>query len=262
MVDRRRFLFGAGAALLAAPTLSTLTMPDISVFSPFDFLGGAKPYPIDRTLDHLLEGARGGNPFIALAQARPVIVDVDSRRVLRAAKALRGIFNSLNIDWDLKDCVCYCEAEQCESQFRHHEQELRQRFNAFAGVKRSPVEEDVAYVVAADSTDAPTTAAAAVQYGGSTAKRISGKEPGLVRVASDLINEQYELSPKEVARSLAVVGKEPYYRDGVHVGTRYETPISSFVHLQEEREDAPLGVLQVRNNLLKDRKVYAAGLYA
>lgn len=261
MVDRRRFLFGAGAAILAAPTLSTLTLPDVSAVNPFDFLGGAKLYPIDRTLDRMLEPASGGNRFVAVAQTTPDIIEVDSRRVFSSTRALRNIFDRLNIDWDLKEGVCYCEAEQCEPQFREHEQDLRQRFNAFAGVKRSPVEEDVAYLVGADSTTEPTTAAAATQYGGYKAIGLSGKDPGLVDIASDLINEQYEVSPQEVARSFAVVGREPYYRRGVHVGTRYETPVSSFIHV-ERSAAAPLGVLQVRNKLLKDGKVYTAGLYA
>jgi hypothetical protein len=266
MVGRRRFLFGAGAAILAAPTLSTLRFPDVSDLSPFNFIpdpqaGGAKVYPIDRTLDRLLEQARGGNRFVAMARTEADVIDIDPVRILPAPRALRSIFNSLNIGWDFEDHVCYCVAKQCEQQFRQHEQVLRERFNAFAGVKRSPVEENVAYMVGADSTSEPTTAAAATQYGGYRSQALSGKDPGLLRAASDIINDNYELEPEEAARTLAVADIRPYVQDRVRVGTRYETPNLTFIHRWEQGEDAP-EALQVFNKLQRDNKVYTAEIYA
>jgi hypothetical protein len=270
MVNRRKFLFGAGAVILAAPTLSTLRISDLSVPNPLSLTGGPptgalKPYPVNRTLDHLVGRAHASNPFVAEAAdpfADGEIVKVEPMQLLSSTEALQSIFENLGLEWDLKDHVCYCNAKQCDPQFRAHEREMRRQFGAFDGVKRSPKDDDVAYLVAADSTTDPTTTAAATQFGGYDSVGISDDDPGLVLAASSLIHKDYSPSSREVAQTFAVTNKEPWVEGGRRLGTRYETPVLSFYHEWEPRNGTPLGALIVRNNQRHDRVVYYGDLYA
>lgn len=268
MVDRRRFLFGAGAAILAAPTLSTLSTPDISILNPLGpanglLTGALKPYPVNRTLDRLVGSNYASNPFVARAGTRfadAEMVRVDPMQLLSAPEALRSIFEGLGLNWELKTCVCYCNAKQCDQQFRRHERDLSRQYSAFDGVKRSPKDDDVAYLVAADSTTEPTSAAAATQYGGYDSVGISDNDPGLILAASALLHEDYSPSSKEVAQSFAVTSKESWSQDGRRLGTRYETPVLSVFHEWKPRNGTPQGALIIRNNKRDDRVIYYGDL--
>jgi hypothetical protein len=259
MVDRRSFLFGAGAAILAAPTLSTLSRPDISILNPFNFLPSTGPYPVNRTLDRMLREARAGNRFVAradtLARVRPM-------RLLPSTDAVRSIFDSLGLNWNFSDRVCYCEAAQCKDQFRAHEQRLRRRFNSFAGVQRAPDDRDVAYLAALDSAE--PAAAAATQFRGHDSVSMSGVAPGVINAASTLFKRKFQPNSQEAAQSLAVTSIEDWAEeeDGPVVGKRYETPVISVIHDQRRYEDGPQGYLIARNNLGDDDVAYYGGLYS
>lgn len=270
MVARRRFIISAGAAMLAAPTLSTLKTFNLPFLNSFDFFdatarsGTGEVYPVDRTLDEMMRESRGGNPFVAQANTRTI--PVGSMRVLAAPAALLDILDNLRIERDFSDRIGYCNAAHCRTQFAQDEAVLRRRrFNAFTDIERSPIDKDVAYLVGGNIESASTLqdAAGATQFQGNNSVMLTGNEPGIVRAAAALFHEDYNPTSQEVARSFAVTSKEAWpERDGTRVGTRFETPVLSFIHDWRTQANAPLGTLIVRNKQRAERIAYCANLRA
>lgn len=262
MVGRRKFLLTAGATILAAPTLTTL-----KTFNSFGASGAPArrianvPYPVDRTLDRLVEKYQDGNRFLSAAGT---IIQVAPMTLLPAPAALLNILDSLELGSGFSGRVGYCNARVCRSNFEQEEEVLRRHYNEFTDILRSPKDEDVAYLVGGniDSTRHLTEAAGATQFRGHPSFGLSGNEPGILRAAAALFHKDYNPSPKEVAQSFAVTEMEPWLENGTQVGTRVETPVTSFIHDQRAYEDAPLGALIVRNKARNDSIAYCAGLHA
>ncbi len=265
MLDRRRFLIGAGAAILAAPTLSTIEPFDFSTSGLLDFAenthgdGADLVYPVDRTLERLLERGQGGNRFVAQAAVGSYVGDV---QLLRAPAAMKTIFNRLEIQMSFSGRVGYGEASQCRRNFEQHEAELRRYYNAFTDVKRSLADRDVAYLAASniDSRNYIQSAQGATQYRNFRSVGLADDDPGLVLAASSLLNQDYNPSRQEVAQSFAVTDRRPLPNG--RPGARYETPVHSFIHDPTPRPNFPRGVVMAHNKKHSDRNnLYYAGLY-
>lgn len=270
MITRRRFLMGAGAAIIAAPTLSTLETFNFPTLYPFlssadqPGTGADKVYPVDRTLDQLMQKARGSNPFVAHANTDDDRIYIGAIKLLPAPAALLSILDNLRIGKNFSNRIGYREASQCRVNFERHEGELRRHYNYFTNVKRSPEDSDVAYLVGGniEPGNVLASAAGATQFRDSVSVGLSGNEPGIVAAAAALLHKDYNPNSQEVARSFAVTNKEPWRHQGQHVGTRYETPVLSFIHEQRPYPNFPQGVLTVFNKQQGNRVAYYGGLYA
>jgi hypothetical protein len=267
MVDRRRFLIGAGAAILAAPTLSTLEPFNFSTLGLFDVAENATGdsadlvYPVDRTLERLLERAHRGNPFVAQA-ATAVGTYVGDIQLLSAPAALLSIFNRLEISTSFSGRVGYREASQCRQNFEQHETELRRYYSSFTDVERSPADQDVAYLAGGsiDSRNVLQSAQGATQFRSFQSVGLADDDPGLVLAASSLLHQNYNPNRQEVAQSFAVTHRQPLGNG--RSGARYETPVHSFMHDPSPRPNFPHGVVFAHNKNHRDQNnLYYAGLY-
>lgn len=264
--SRRRFLqvLGAGLLLPALPEISTLSIP------PFDFLTlpGDDKDQIDETLDRLLAGGRTGNPFVANAQV--YLTEVGPQQLLDSPSALLNILDNLELGKSFSNRVSYREASQCLRHFQAHEAVWRGRFDSFTDVGRAPADRDVAYLVAGNIT--PNNylgeAQGASQYRGNPAVALMDDDPGVVLAARSLLYQNYTPTQKELAQSLALTDRRPITLDDGQVGTRYETPVNSFVHVPRTRRAnrtgrRSRGVVIAHNK--RDRRnpnnLYYSGLY-
>jgi hypothetical protein len=271
MVDRRRFLIHAGAAILAAPTISTLKPFNFSNLGLLELAedstegGSDLAYPVDRTLERLLERHHGGNPFVAQASmASPVGSYVGDVKVLSAPVALWTIFDHLELPKSFSNRVDYREASQCRQNFERHESELRRHYSSFTNVERSPADRDVAFLAGGniDSRNVLQSAQGASQFRNYRSVGLSDDDPGLVLAASALIHQDYAPNRQEVAQSFAVTHRRPQPLGDGQSGTRYETPVHSVIHDPRPRRNFPRGVVFAHNKKQRDRSnLYYAGLY-
>jgi hypothetical protein len=248
LIDRRAFVRTAALAA-SMPTLSGLAFGSSSLSPNVE----PETVEMDRSLDNLLSEYS----FESIQENMQPI------RWQPSISALHSIFGILGLITEFRQNVSYADARSCRGHFESLEAGWRPYFTSFCGVQRPSADDNLAWLM---GTNQQRNAVGASQYGSRTAAvSLRGDEPGLALAAHLLLGENYNLSARDTAQSLAITRKE--YRtqdvDGVSIPAhRYETPSISFVHYPRHRR-YPKGSLVVHNK--RDRRnpqnLYGAGLY-
>ena len=263
--SRRVFLraLGTGVALVSLPEIS-------SIFNLFPS-GSATDGDLEASLRRLFLGDAGrGGPFVAHAET--FITESAPQQLLGSPSSLIGILEQLGVEKTFSGRVGYGEASQCRSHFESQEEDWRKRLGGdavYTNVQRSPSERDVAILVGGKVNAADNTlvgAEGAVQFQQKPAVRLAGRDPGVIFAAPAVVRSHVDLSAKELARSYALVEPStPVEMDDGQSARRYETPVSSVVHIPRARRNnrvgsRAVGVLAV--NYKRDpTNIYFADLY-
>jgi hypothetical protein len=266
--SRRVFLrsLGAGVAFVALPEVSSI----------FNLSPGRRPKGDDLadTLRHLFfgEGARAGGPFVASAET--TIVESDPQQLLSSPSALIGILDRIGVEKTFSTRVDYGEASQCRPHFESHVATWLARFGdagVYTDVRRAPAERDVAVLVGGKLSPANSALHAAegsVQFQHKPAIRLAGRDAGVTLKGPEVVGQHLRLSDKELVRALALIDKQTVQTDDGGAAYRYETPVSTVLHIDRPREnsragDRSVGVIAVRNKLehLRPDNIYFADLY-
>lgn len=265
--SRRAFLqgLGAGVAFVSLPEIS-------SIFSLFH-----SPSAADADLAVVLrrlfsdEGMKRG-PFVAYAET--TVTESSPQQLLEAPAALMGILDQLGVDNSFSRRVDYSDASQCRQNFERQEESWRKSLgndSVYTDVRRAPIERDVAVLIGGKVDRSNNTlyhAEGATQYGQEPAVQMAGHAPGVILKAPAVIGEHIKLSDKEFAQALALIDKKTIDMDGGQQAHRYETPISSVIHIERPRRNnrvgsRAVGVIAVHNKLNQHNpnNIYFADLY-
>jgi hypothetical protein len=233
--SRRIFLqtLGVGVALVSLPEIS-------SVFNLVSFHTGVDD-DLEATLKRLLLGQDGSGAFVAHADT--YITQGSPQQLLSAPSALVNMLDQLDIDRRFSDSVNYDDASQCRKNFESKEETWRQHdFDAFTDVKRAPADHDVAMAVGGKIESSHLShAEGATQYQQYPAITLAENDPGVLVAAKWLLDEHYTPSGKDLAQGLAVIDTKHVDMDDGQTSKRYETPVSSIVHIPRARRNSPLG---------------------
>ena len=262
--SRRVFLraLGAGAAFVSLPELS-------SIFNLFPSRSAADD-GTEAVLRRLFFGEDvGGGPFVAHAET--FLTESSPQQLLSAPSAFLNILEQLRVGKNLSPQVDYTEASQCRGNFETHHKTWREQFGEealYTKIRRAPADRDVAILVGAtvDAGRSLRRAEGATQYQQKPAVRLAGHDPGVIAVSPGVIGEHATLSDKEMARALAVVEQHDIAMEDGRRARRYETPVSSVVHIPLPRRNNRVGSRAVGVIAVSAKRdlgnVYFADLYA
>lgn len=263
--SRRIFLqaLGAGIAVISLPDVS-------SIFGLLPSVATAEE-DIAAALRKLFLGDDAGRgPFVAHAET--IVTESSPQQLLGSPSALMGILEQLGIQKTFNSRVGYDEAAQCRSNFEVKESDWRKRLGEdaiYTDVRRSPSDKDVAVLVGGNVNRSNNTlyyAEGAVQYQQNASVPMTGSDPGVILAAPAVVREHVGMSNKELAQSFALMAT----RRAVEMSEgqrayRYETPVSSVIHIPRPRRNNRVGVRAVGviavSNKREPSNIYFADLY-
>lgn len=263
--SRRVFLSALGAGVAFA------SLPEIpSVFGLFSS-GPAADEEIGDTLRRLFHGVGAGGGSFA-ARAETVVKESDPQQLLGSPSALMGIFEQLGVDNSFGSRVGYDEAAQCRSNFESREQDWRERLGegaVFTNVRRAPSDRDVAVLAGGKVNRANNTlyyAEGAVQYQQKPSVRLADHDPGVILAAPAVVQGHLRMSDKELAQAFVLTEAPASVAMGdSRSARRYETPVSSVIHIPYPRRNNRVGSRAVGVLAVSHRSdpgsIYFADLY-
>lgn len=158
-----------------------------------------------------------GSLFVSTALVSPSILFTQGcSSGLQVVKAVGAVASALSIlDYlGIKpsyyaNSVNYKEGSQCTDNFKRDYVEMTQQgMKLFVGIERSPYLRDVAIVVGSRTNYNKSKSELSIQFQDKNSIKASGGEINAIKAATDFIAQHYNFSKRELAKAIALTGKQ------------------------------------------------------